>query len=905
MASQNQEALAEEARKQGVEFRDEQGNFEAASVAFTRAASLAPGDPAPLISLLEITFEFGQYSKAARLIKRSLDLLETASDDEKSIQYRNTSLYNRLARCYVYESRFDLAGHVLDNLSDHNLRSCVRATVDFDSPTVSSRQHALRKLVFDRLPRYQAHLQDAPAYQPMGHDLAQSLFDDALLKSSSPQDTVSLMFGGSGDARHLFTTIISLAPHMARKPPVCKDVHITIVDLNPTAIARTLILIGMVMLYATSQTIPSYYHTQTTGDQLVMIAYIYAGHVIPASVDEALQHHINELVTVLATDEPLFGWLFVPTATRKAVVHVLKQWLKPLKAAYHQTGTPGFEKDEKTFNLLGVLLPSTSFAARHDPQLVQLMKYYDKSRLQFAAHQLTEHIDATWVTNRTLLDIDLDDVLQKIDFCPCGQCKIEDMVPRIESNPIYLGDDLPKCASESEGVLDYVGQFFDSLAVALLRFELVSSQLKVEVLVGEMTDTMERLRWGCLEARSKPAGGIDPSTFPRVYDRIHMSNIPDYVGGFLTAAMYGRPLLREDKPSNLRFMALPNPPRFPSQDHFLAEYALMYDGKLISDHFRLARPADSGPDKSQGRITEKARAAYTKWYGAGALKFTCEDYMDWDRVPAKKLSFDDLLDRESLEKWLYALFLKICLPYPRDRVIHSELHAPLNLTLWIRLVAHLSEVGYSAHWLSQVLFSLCGGLSLGGDITTTARPPQRAVTRPFDVDKVFLMRKMTVDPWRAEFTTLLSIWSRLMPFAFLVPPRALVAPADIAEFSVSFPAFKAKDARLPHFVLLFWDSSNGDALLGDLILRDFLRGDGHGYESLSAEKIRRHSIHIFSAVKYVTATRTATFWCRRDLMRMMRHENWKVFIWRIDTWQQVTAGVVVKDGVAMIRLWNQ
>lgn len=387
----------------------------------------------------------------------------------------------------------------------------------------------------------------------MGHDLAQSLFDDALLKSSSPQDTVSLMFCGSGDARHLFTTIISLAPHMARKPPVCKDVHITIVDLNPTAIARTLILISMVMLYATSQAIPSYHHTQTTGDQLVMIAYLYAGHVIPAAVDEALQHHIDELVAVLATDEPLFGWLFVPTATRKAVVHVLKQWLKPLKAAYHQTGTvrreirkrmnddakyklvrigrlreiqPGFEKDEKTFNLLGVLLPSTSFAARHDPQLVQLIKYYDKSRLQFAAHQLTEHIDATWVTNRTLLDIDLDDVLQKIDFCPCGQCKIEDMVPRIESNPIYLGDDLPKCASESEGVLDYVGQFFDSLAVALLRFEVVSSQLKVEVLVGEMTDTMERLRWNCLEARSKPAGGIDPSTFPRVYDRIHMSNIP-------------------------------------------------------------------------------------------------------------------------------------------------------------------------------------------------------------------------------------------------------------------------------------------------------------------------------------------------------------------------------------------
>lgn len=50
--------------------------------------------------------------------------------------------------------------------------------------------------------------------------------------------------------------------------------------------------------------------------------------------------------------------------------------------------------------------------------------------------------------------------------------------------------------------------------------------MKVEVLVGEMTDVMERMRWNCLEERSKPAGGIDPSNFPRTYDRIHMSNIP-------------------------------------------------------------------------------------------------------------------------------------------------------------------------------------------------------------------------------------------------------------------------------------------------------------------------------------------------------------------------------------------
>lgn len=69
-----------------------------------------------------------------------------------------------------------------------------------------------------------------------------------------------------------------------------------------------------------------------------------------------------------------------------------------------------------------------------------------------------------------------------------------------------------------------------------------------------------------------------------------MSNIPDYVGGILSVAMYGRPLLKDDKPAHLEYNVLLNPPKLKNREHFRAEYMLMYDDKRVTDHFALRQP---------------------------------------------------------------------------------------------------------------------------------------------------------------------------------------------------------------------------------------------------------------------------------------------------------------------------
>jgi hypothetical protein len=366
------------------------------------------------------------------------------------------------------------------------------------------------------------------------------------------------------------------------------------------------------------------------------------------------------------------------------------------------------------------------------------------------------------------------------------------------------------------------------------------------------------------------------------------------VGGLFTVAMHGRPVLDKPLKSSLKYTVLLNPPLFTNREHFQAEHLLMYGNSRIADHFFLLQqpkerlPRDDDIERLMGPLAA---------FGPGG--FMSENYQTWDAQPVQKLPMQRRLSRPALEKWLYAHFLKICLPHPRPRSSQAPVHAPLNLTAFLRLVAHLAPVGYPAHWLAGVLTAL---VHPNGEITTTARPPRKLVTDQADVDAVFPPAKMAVAPWQAEFSTLLAVWSRLLPFSFIASPNTLVAPTEIAEYTVTFPAFRDSHLRVPHFMLLFWDASQGDIPPSiDRILRDDEKGD----TSTSARRIKRKAIHIFQAFQYVRDTRTASFWSRSDLIRAMKEGKWMVYIWRTDDWTRVTHGVDVKDGVTQKGLWTE
>jgi len=299
-----------------------------------------------------------------------------------------------------------------------------------------------------------------------------------------------------------------------------------------------------------------------------------------------------------------------------------------------------------------------------------------------------------------------------------------------------------------------------------------------------------------------------------------------------------------------------------------------------------------------------------------SMDFLTEGYIVWGRCPTKRLSRGkDLLPRPALEKGLHAFFLKICVPFPRSTVTMSPVYTPLNLTAFLRLIVRLADVGYPAHWLSGILADLCSGA-----IKTTARAPRAVITTPEHVNAVSPQLSMSTAPWAAELSTLLSIWSPLLPFGLTAPRAHLVAPADIAEYSVSFPHLRDNtQLRLPHFVLVLWKSPKVEggvaapppgSLLHSILREDEMSdrlADLELESGLSKNDMKRDFIRVFTTLSYDCKTKTVTFWSRVDAMQKIQEEKqWEAFIWRVDRWTRVTGGVKVSEAsVTMGRRWDQ
>jgi hypothetical protein len=283
-------------------------------------------------------------------------------------------------------------------------------------------------------------------------------------------------------------------------------------------------------------------------------------------------------------------------------------------------------------------------------------------------------------------------------------------------------------------------------------------KLTLEIVHGEMTDVMERIRHGALEHRLQgPA-----KKFPNRYDRIHMNNIPDYAGGLMAVCLYARPLLREDWPSSVHFKV--GSLAFANHAQYQADCLLMPDPDRIADHFRLRRQP-GGPVPTQANTPVQVNLTpfqKTQYVTRHSVPFNGLDADQENIIPRERM-----LSRSTIEAYIHAHFLKLALPFYRSWAGHDSVLFPLNLSTMIPLIIHLADRGYPAHWMSNAITDICSGW-----IDTSARAPRTLVTKPEDVpgERMFPRQKISVEPWKAEMTTLLAIWRRLLPFGVIIPP---------------------------------------------------------------------------------------------------------------------------------------
>ncbi|KAK7991439.1 hypothetical protein PG988_000233 [Apiospora saccharicola] len=307
---------------------------------------------------------------------------------------------------------------------------------------------------------------------------------------------------------------------------------------------------------------------------------------------------------------------------------------------------------------------------------------------------------------------------------------------------------------------------------------------------------------------------------------------------------------------------------------YLAEYLLMHDRKLIESHFgvKLSSTTPEGYKKDTWPLI-----AFYKWERVA--------------VPSKRMEHGELMPQASLMWWLCSHFLKICLPYRRDPAFHPDglVFAPLNLTMFMRLLVHVSELGYPAHWLSALINNL-----LAGHLTTTARAPWRQVLKPQDIDKAYPPRTMSVEPWRVEFAALVSLWQPLLPFGLVTPSDLLTPADDIHEYTVKFPAFfHHESSHVPHFMLVFWNQQKMEKPPANI--RSLLLDDEDGDTTNSAQFVRREVVRVVTTFNWSTDDRAATFWLRRSDMEEMVRKDWVLYVWRSDFWDKQSTGLSLKS----------
>lgn len=149
----------------------------------------------------------------------------------------------------------------------------------------------------------------------------------------SAQGTYSFFFGGVGDARHFFATVVTIAQHEAKKTELSQPnskYHFTINDIKPHTTARNLLVLLLMNQLAISE-----HDKQTTTDIVALIFFIFLGVLIPARVHGHLLEIIDKAREILTTPSLIPPWLWISQRDCAKIIQVLDSWKEPMFPVTH------------------------------------------------------------------------------------------------------------------------------------------------------------------------------------------------------------------------------------------------------------------------------------------------------------------------------------------------------------------------------------------------------------------------------------------------------------------------------------------------------------------------------------------------------------------------------------------
>lgn len=392
-----------------------------------------------------------------------------------------------------------------------------------------------------------------------------------------------------------------------------------------------------------------------------------------------------------------------------------------------------------------MLLPD-EVTQKEYPELLRL--YRDCKRNTKKIKPLREMLEATWKVNPTFFDYEAERIRPNVG---AAYPDSYDLTAKMTENPIQRN---PK------SLFEHCHWFWDSLSTNLA---LIRGCVKIYMSLGDSATELEKMQSLVFddEIYTEAAKG---------FDRIHFSNVPDYVGMNLFTFMHGTPALKVHEAAFVTFNCLTCPNRWPTAKHYNAESLCLYKEADLARALNVRYVSCEGTTDSRN-------------IGPSMSPMPMVEYSDWKSIIRTPLKFESLISRSDFDHWLYSVYMRLVIPAPRDHGpgVSSIVRSPLNQTAFLRFVLHLKTIGYPSHWMASILTNL-----LTNNVTTSARPPSKCPISLEEVNQRAPAAAFDTSPWLSELRTLVAQFQRLLPFAVIVENGILPDLDKIREVTLTW-----------------------------------------------------------------------------------------------------------------------
>ncbi|PPR04335.1 hypothetical protein CVT24_013373 [Panaeolus cyanescens] len=796
---------------------------------------------------------------------------------------------------------------------------CERHTAEECRKDIAAAEKRFRDLQI-----YKSSLFNVMQYFRFGHDNPRSLFVgvDGTTSSEDPDnlminevamiyekwDKIAFLFGGSGDGRHVFATMIHFADmrktfaknsfeEWAKRDFVYPKLHLTLFDIHPAAIARLMLTFALIRKSGSNQNPTEKLEIEAT------CFYIYSGLHIPSYCVNVITSTSQELIQELTGKAPqrLTKLWSVDPVSKVKVLKILEYWSTPLPKdmeRFFNANAPGsvtslltssvgrskkasirddlyrrlsdmvkqyngrlngtakdtthplynnFDGEDALFQTARILLPPKEFLKRHPA-----LEAYVKSGGAKGEKALKEEVIKEWKPNPTLFD---NHTSENVAYTPDGY----PIVP-FEEDPSYQFLQALRTTHHYPDAKDLqmsqtgfviMRQLFGLVNQCFNTFDPLGDGLTLEFVCSELYSGLPKLIAGDFGPR--------PTSFPTKYKRIWLSNTPDYTGGILSNLVYLGPYTEDSDYAMMLWNCLVNPACFSTLKDMCLNYTSLESHNMQRFFNCYLR------DDHKGAFADFSMS-----------------------LLPRTTPFSSMVSKKELHDYLSFILLR-ALFSPRSPPMSLQVHEPTNLVNFFRLICALVQTyACPAHWIGDYVQSM-----INNSLSTAVAPfpgflPMKRLPAPLPKE-----RKLNLDSYLLQIETILVSSKGALPFTIQYPEQFAKTHETIktymAEVSASVQLLHALPVTFSTAYLIFYKSSSEPIKSSTMLA---LPSRLMEYVESKDGIIDGVQIQVVSAAEQMDFEKKQVPWKMDERWyEKMKKENWSMVVAVTDRQQVVSAPV--------------